>query len=293
MSPSQFVICKNQAKEKLNAIMSSIRRIKVERSTNDAKMRLMKDESLMSMWCINFLALLMICCSGQRPQVFCQLQRVKRNTLRNVSSQGQSKKYMELNTVQEKTSRALEMPFVPFPTSLATIISFHQAEILPLLDDKRSKIIGLSQKEGEFAEKCLVLHSKNGMRLAAKQITETFRLFLFRVDPKLSKMSTMNFRASYATMMLNAHRQAKIFKDESEEMFLEFLGKAMNTSVEQLKDTYATVLNEDFNSIANAMCESLQNMEEETQHRLSSLDNEVDTTDSRFRSNDSENDDFF
>lgn len=33
----------------------------------------------------------------------------------------------------------------------------------------------------------------------------------------------------------------------------------MNTCVEKRKDTYANVLNEDFYSIANAICESFQN----------------------------------
>lgn len=269
MCPSDFMKCKNIAKEKLSAIMASIRRIKVERSQKEAKLRLIRDESLLSMWCINFLALLMVCCGGQRPQVFCQLQRLSPRQLHEVSNKSTEKKYIELHTVHEKTSRALDMPFVPFPASLLTILKFHQSEILPILDEKRSDLQKLKENEREFAKTCLVLHSKNGVRLATKQITETFRLFLFRVDSKLSRMSTMNLRASYATMMLNAHRQGKIFKDDSEETFLEFLGKAMNTSVEQLKDTYASVFNEDFNSIANAICESLSNVAHEDPASLS------------------------
>ena len=54
MSPSQFQYYKNHAKEKLNAIMASIRRIKLERSAREAKLRLVRDQALMSSWCINF-----------------------------------------------------------------------------------------------------------------------------------------------------------------------------------------------------------------------------------------------
>lgn len=49
-------------------------------------------------------------------------------------------------------------------------------------------------------------------------------------------------------------------------MFLEFLGKAMNTSPEQLRDTYASVMEEDYNSIANAITNSLQKIVSEEQH---------------------------
>ena len=280
MLPKQFLECRTTAVNKLTALMSTIRRIKIQQSKEDGERRLMRDESLMSIWCINMLAVMMVCCGGQRPQVFCQMQRPTTRELRRFQTQCKDKSYVELQTISEKTTRALDMPFVPFPASLMGVLKFHVEEVLPVLDKKRQKLPHVNPREDEFASKCLVLHSKRGLRLTTKQVTDTFRLFLFHVTPELAKMTTMNLRASYATMMLHAHRQGKIFTEQSEELFLEFLGKAMNTSVEQLKDTYACVMNEDYNSIANAITESLQKIviEEQNNNENSNPSSSTDDT---------------
>ncbi len=257
MLPKDFLSCRTTAVNKLTGLMSTIRRLKVQQSQQESDLRLMRDEALMSVWCINMLAVMMICCGGQRPQVFCQIQRPTGRDFNRFQSQSSDKCYIELHTVLEKTSRALDMPFVPFPSSLLGILRFHVEEILPVLDRKRENLARVHNREESFSAKCLLLHSKRGLRLSTKQVTDTLRLFLFNVNPKLAKMSTMNLRSSYATMMLHAHREGRIFKDEAEGTFLEFLGKAMNTSVEQLRDTYASVVNEDYSIIANAITNSL------------------------------------
>lgn len=59
-------------------------------------------------------------------------------------------------------------------------------------------------------------------------------------------------------MMLKFYRDGKIFKDKTEEQFLELLGKMMNTSVEQLVNAYASNREKDFRSAALKMSLALE-----------------------------------
>lgn len=52
-------------------------------------------------------------------------------------------------------------------------------------------------------------------------------------------------------MMLQAHRRNEIFRTFSENEFLQFLAKQMNTSVEQLATTYASCEVDAFENVAN------------------------------------------
>lgn len=67
------------------------------------------------------------------------------------------------------------------------------------------------------------------------------------VDPKLTNVTAMTLRASYATSMLHSYRQGEFAEENlTEEQFLEVVAKQMNTSVEQLQNTYMAAYSMDF-----------------------------------------------
>jgi hypothetical protein len=85
-----------------------------------------------------------------------------------------------------------------------------------------------------------LLHTRRGSVLKSCDVTRSLGTFLERIDPELANITSMAIRGSDASMMLKAHRRKEIFRNFSENEFLQFLAKQMNTSVEQLATTYAS-----------------------------------------------------
>lgn len=100
------------------------------------------------------------------------------------------KKNLELPTEHENTSRALHMAVLTFLATVPTIIRFQESEIIHTLDKKVANVGNLRDNETQFAGKCSELHSKNGVRLSIKQITDSFRIFLFRIESQLARIGT-------------------------------------------------------------------------------------------------------
>jgi hypothetical protein len=68
----------------------------------------------------------------------------------------------------------------------------------------------------------------------------------------------MEIHGSYASMMLHSFRSKEIMVDMSENDFLHFLAKQMNTSVEQLAMTYASRDVDGFEEIANEVMAAIE-----------------------------------
>ena len=63
----------------------------------------------------------------------------------------------------------------------------------------------------------------------------------------------MNLRASYASMMLAKHREGETLGRMTEEKFLNYLAKIMNTSSEQSKETYISTSTDTFEKCASIL----------------------------------------
>ena len=245
--PKDFIRGAEVAKSQLGGIMKTFLKLKQERGLKRAIQAFEENGKILQKWSVNFLGLLVLAGGGQRPQVFCQLQLPSKSALAEMRKSTEKMSYFELRTVMEKTRRALDMPNVVFPGNLLRFVEFHALSFRPIVV-RKSKM-----KEGELQEKTLLVDSRFGDPLSSQQVARTFQRFLRRVDPELEKVTPMALRGSYATMMLQAYRRGNIFKEKSEQEFLEFLAKAMNTSVEQLAGTYAGNDMSDFESCAREL----------------------------------------
>ncbi len=76
-------------------------------------------------------------------------------------------------------------------------------------------------------------------------------MFLTRFDPELVGITTMSVRACYASMMVSKFRKNKIFRGMSESDFISYLSKVMNTSPEQILETYSHCDLDGFTTSAN------------------------------------------
>ena len=261
--PGDFIRGIEAAKAQLSGVLSTFRRLEQDRGSKKAKSIFQESGKILQKWNINFIGLLVLSGGGQRPQVFCQLQLPSQAELVEMKRRSQKLDYVELRTVIEKTARAFDMPNVVFPPSVFQFIDFQVRVIRPILLKKNNT------REVELREKTLLVNTRSGDPLRSEQVAHTLKSFLSRIDPELSKVTPMALRGSYATMMLQAYRRREIFKNKSEGEFLEFLAKAMNTSVEQLAGTYAGNEMSDFEQCARELTSILAqtDMEEVTEHR--------------------------
>ena len=165
--------------------------------------------------------------------------------------------FIELKSVLEKTPRALDMPNVIFPAYMFDYTRFQTKVVRPIIFHRTT----LEYRDSP--EKSLLLNTRNGDSISSSQVCSTFRRFLSKIDPELSQVTPMALRGSYATMMLQSYRQGNVFQNKSEQEFLEFLAKAMDTSVEQLASTYAGCAQSDFRNCASGMTSVLAGLGEQ------------------------------
>lgn len=72
----------------------------------------------------------------------------------------------------------------------------------------------------------------------------------------------MNIRSSFASFMMSRHRTKTIFRKMSEATLLEYLGKEMYTSPEQLRETYVTCAETDFRACAASLTMAIDSLDE-------------------------------
>ena len=261
--PADFIRGIEAAKAQLSGVLSTYRRLERDRGSQKAKSIFQQSGKILQKWNINLIGLLVLSGGGQRPQVFCQLQLPSQAELAENERRSNKLNYVELRTVIEKTTRAFDMPNVVFPSGVFQFIDFQTRVIRPILLKKNKR------SEVGLREKTLLVDTRSGDPLRSQQVAHTFQRFLSQIDPELSKITPMALRGSYATMMLQAYRRREIFKNKSEGEFLEFLAKAMNTSVEQLAGTYAGNEMSDFEQCARRLTSILAqtDIDEDPKHR--------------------------
>eukprot|EP00172_Hildenbrandia_rubra_P004469 Plantae.Rhodophyta-Hildenbrandia_rubra.ctg911.p1 GENE.Plantae.Rhodophyta-Hildenbrandia_rubra.ctg911~~Plantae.Rhodophyta-Hildenbrandia_rubra.ctg911.p1 ORF type:complete len:636 (+),score=82.20 Plantae.Rhodophyta-Hildenbrandia_rubra.ctg911:3961-5868(+) len=252
LAPADFATSSKTAKDCMDGIMRSYERKAGELGRERAGRWVGRKKDLINKWSINLISFLILQGGGQRPQVCSQLQLPGPEELTEMKVSADKEGVFELRTVLEKTPRALDCSNALFPKSALRYVKFHSQIIRPRI------IHNCRATEEDNAEKCLLAHTRSGESLDSSKITKTLRRFLTSIDSELKNVTTMSIRGCYATMMLKFYRDGKIFKDKTEEQFLELLGKMMSTSVEQLVNAYASNREKDFRSAALKMSLALE-----------------------------------
>ena len=269
-----FTRCILEARTALDQILES-----VEESRDDnIRRRRMNPASalpsnLLKKWCINFTALIIFLAGGQRPQVFGQLQCPTEEELDLWSSSSYTSSYIELETVHEKRVRTTELPNAIIPKLILRYLKFQ-------VNTAREQILTNHGIRETQHDRPLLIHTESGQYFETNNVLATLRAFVTRIDPDLRHITTMSLRASYATVMFRAHRAKEIFPNLNEDMFLQELGKMMNTSIEQLKQTYISSDTSDFHETANEVASFLAGIGlQDDHHEFEEMNQEVD----RFR----------
>lgn len=251
--PEDFRSSLRRAKSELKGILASFRRERREKGEQGARQFLQERSSVVQKWSLNFLVALLIGGGGQRPQVYSQMQLPDAQELVSMKRQAERDGFFEIRAVIEKTTRSFDLPNIVLPSPLLPFVCFQVQHIRPLIVRKT----GVDETRTEI--KTLLVNTRTGLPLRTEQIQSSLRRFLTRIDPELALVTPMSIRASYATMMVQAFREKKLFRGKSEREFLEFLAKSMNTSVEQLASVYAGCDTNDFRSC----CRELSNILEQ------------------------------
>jgi len=254
--PADFRRCTLRACRKLDGIISGYRKICASRSETEAGRFLKEHRRALDKWCLNFLVLLILSAGGQRPQVFALLKRPSAAEVLEMEIKSEEGNFFEIRVSAEKTRRSIDLPNVMFPRSVLPYVQFHVEVVLNLLEEQAI------DSETEDWDR-LVVHSRTMKALTTHQVTDTLQRFLRDFDANLHGVTTMALRGSYATMMLRAYRDGKIFPNSGEEEFLAILARAMNTSVEQLKSTYVACDKQDFVQSACELVSALEVVVEE------------------------------
>lgn len=200
-----------------------------------------RNGALMKKWGINFLNLVVLHGGGQRAQVYCEMQLdafsiSKRGTL--VHKMPELKRvakdtgYFYLQTSFEKRQRSEKMPYIRLPASIADLYLAHRSLCRPAI----LKRAGRDGLEGPNSK--LILNTENGCPLSAKQVSASVKSFFKFMDAELGPVTPLVIRKSFATIMYKRYLNGEIHREKTRSQFLEFLAERLNTSVEQLEDSY-------------------------------------------------------
>lgn len=267
---AQTIVTENQmkkgmklAKNRLQDIIESFLELKRKNGRKKAIKNLNYNQALLDKWCLNFLALLALTGGGQRPQAYARLQCPDGAALEDLySDEAVNMETVSIKTFREKTSRALDIPGVTFPAIILPYLRFHLKLIRPLIVKRRRR-----SSEGFDHDDPLLLHSRHGDYLTTTNVSHSIKLFMSGVESNLKSVTAMTLRASYATSMLHNFRSGKLDTNLSEERFLELVSKQMNTSVEQLRGTYAACYSSDFKEtvklVSKHFCVALCELEDD------------------------------
>ena len=232
LQEGDMVMFANKSVDELNDLIHSAKRAFREGGNSAVEEFLLSDKKIINKWNLNFLSALMFHGGGQRPQVYALLEAPSSVDLVSMVEDARKNGVFHLRLSFEKRARYVDLPNVIFPRVLYRPVKFHVNHVLPTLYKKH----GIEVEDPR--RKCLLLHTETGDSLDTRHVTASIRAFLKRFDPDLAKVSSMTLRASYATMMLLKYRRGETMGDLTEEKFIEYLAKLMNTSCEQLRETY-------------------------------------------------------
>lgn len=242
----------NKAIDILHDIVDQFREVHSEKGHGGVVEELASTKGLLNKWFINFVSALMLHGGGQRPQVYTILQAPKKIDLSVLRKSAKETTAFTIKVSCEKRLRAIDLPEVLFPRKVFKSLNFHVNYVLPALHMK------LNIPEEDPRTRCLLLHTKRGEELESSNITRSIRTFLKAFDPELGNVTSMTLRASFATAMLEKHRRGESLAQLSEDEFIEYLAKIMNTSSEQLKETYIATSGKSYKICAEMMFSLLE-----------------------------------
>lgn len=200
-----------------------------------------KNGAILRKWAINFLNLVVLHGSGQRAQVYAELQvapvgitseRCVVYGLSEVERTANITGYFYLRTTFEKRVRSNKMPFIRLPSSILDIFLMHKLYMRPAIF-KRARTA-----ETASVEHVLLLNTETARPLTSRQVSNSVSTFFETMDPELLDITPLVIRRSYASIMYHRYLKGEIFVEKSRAQFLDFLAERLNTSVEQLEDSY-------------------------------------------------------
>lgn len=251
--PNDFERFRAAAKESCEDMMSSC----VREIGKNGRCASVLNEGFLQKWGINFLCLLMFHGCGQRPQVFTLLESPQELDIAGLRSQCRRMKCFEIKLSHEKRQRCIDLPHVIFPKVVLKFVKFHIRHILPAIHEK------CCIPDDDPKRRFLLLNTRSGELMLSYSVSSTLRRWIKNHDPDFADVSAMSLRASFATIMVQKHRQKKILTHLSEDAFISYLSKLMNTSEEQLKQTYIAVEHQDFTTCAKIVAGSISIDDEE------------------------------
>lgn len=226
-APQDFQFFTRRARKALDSLMSTFHRVVNTVGKKRYRAYMTRQTGMLRSWNINLIALLIFTGGGQRPQVYTQLKVPSRAELVGIRRRSRVVPFVELKAGIEKRPRGCRLPHVLFQSSLAKYLGFLVKNVRPFF--ARGEDINSGP---------LLLHTEAGTPLSSSQITKTLQRFLCRTDPELARVTTMNIRASHATMMIERFQKRVPELNMTREKFVSILSQLMNTSVEQIDKVY-------------------------------------------------------
>ena len=255
-----FISCRNKALSNMDAIIAYHDQRIQEDGPNGAKFSMSRNKKLVDKWCISFLVCLLMT-SGQRPQAYCLLQAPSDDEIDQMRESCKRARYFQMRVAAEKIPRSVDLPNVIFPGSLLKYVEFHCAVA------RRAILASSGAILRHRAPTALLVHSKSGYELESSNVNATLKAFLKRHDPELTTVTPMTLRGSFATMMMKDYQAGRIFRGKSENDFLLFISKSMNTSPEQLRATYLTNDKMDYKVCARDLAAALETLDDYSAER--------------------------
>lgn len=81
--------------------------------------------------------------------------------------------------------------------------------------------------------------------LSSVNVTTYLKNVLGQEDPRLRRVTVMTIRSCYCTLMLKQYHEGELFKNVPLQEFVRLLAGVMNTSAEQIMNTYLTKQNDE------------------------------------------------
>ena len=249
--PEDFRDCAALVRRSLDGIMESFQLRKVENGRKAAKEMLGKTD-LLRKWSLNLLLVLIFSAAGQRPEAYAKLQCPDRQEIKELKRCINRKRFFDLRICPEKTRRSERIPNVLVPQYVLRYIEFHVEHVRDLII-KRNNV-----DESGAQYKPLLMHTETGDDLNSRNVNSSLKAFWNREYPERKEVTTMSLRSSYGTMMMHAYRQKKVFSNLTETAFLDVLPQVMNTSAEQLRQTYIALDETDYEETAKELMKTME-----------------------------------
>lgn len=262
VSEEMFEMMKKVAIDALRGILNTVEsKLSDEGASYIATKRIIFKHNMLSNWTlrkkwnVNFLALLLVFGNGKRNQVynFLKCPSVADMLLFKTEKGGASAtKPLKISIHEDKRRiRDNRMPYLMLDSIVFDYVDFHVHFSHLLLLRKFNITPGTKDWQK------ILLDTRNGKPLNSDNVRHTLSSWIRSIDPELN-IIPMDFRSSYATIMIRRHPQRhKLGKDNhfsfqtlTEEQLICMLACVMNTGVEKLRSVYAAASHSNYDDSA-------------------------------------------